>query len=247
MQQGTPHLTICKKWLISVSAFAKIQVFVQLNYNIKLKLWSLYGDLKHGVEICQETESKKLKYCLILNDDEIQAIAMDYLKEYYITYQSTEWNSSGIPLPSEYVCEPKYSTWNLRPLFSSRNTIYKYIGGIDNRLGSMEYERTVEKSIGITTTKETRLSIGVMAKAGINLDWASEDNKSGKNAESRMTLGYEENYAETRETMMKQKDVFRVSPGENFWICQKIEILNYWPNNEEIEIATETIWVKGDC
>ena len=185
---------------------------------------------------------------------------MDYLKEYYIatikyhSTQSTEcrwvkWMSKweGIPLPSEYVCEPKYSTWNLRPLFSSRNTIYKYIGGIDNRLGSMEYERTVEKSIGITTTKETRLSIGVMAKAGINLDWASEDNKSGKNAESRMTLGYEENYAETRETMMKQKDVFRVSPGENFWICQKIEILNYWPNNEEIEIATETIWVKGDC
>ena len=193
-----------------------------------------------------------MKYCLILNDDKIQAIAMDHLN-YYITYQSTEceWMSKKIadwvPFPSEYVCEPKYSTWNLRPLFSSRNTIYKRIGGIDNRLGSMEYERTVEKSIGIKTTKETRLSIGVMAKAGINLDWASGDNKSGKNAESSLTLGYEENYAETRETMMKQKDVFRVSPGENFWICQKHEILNYWPNNEEIEIATETIWVKGDC
>ena len=157
-------------------------------------------------------------------------------------------HNESFGLPSLSVYEPKYLTWNLRPLFSSLNTIYERIFELDNTLGLMEAERVVEKSIGITTNEETRLSIGAMTKAGINLDDAIEQNNSGsKNYESSLSLGFEKIWSATRATTIKQKDVFRISPGEHFWICQKNQLLNYWPNNEEIVIKEEALWVKGNC
>ena len=200
-------------------------------------MWSIHGNLDDGVQICQEDYRL---YCLILNDGKIQAIT-----NYWRQRCHNQELYTGIP--SKYVCDSNYSTWNLRPLFSTRNTIWKRIFEIDNRHGSMEIERVIERSIGITSSKTTRLSIGAMTKAGINLDAASEDGSSeGSNGEISLTLGFETNWAESRVTMTKQKDTFRIGPKEHFWICQKNQLLNYL-QGDEIEIAGETLWVNGEC
>lgn len=221
--------------------FTKIKVFIQSEYKISLKLWSIHGNLEDGVQICQQD------YCLILKDETIQAITIDRWRQSCDSQKAQRALLRKTGIPSKYVCDRNYSTWKLRPLFSTRNTIWKRIFEIDNRHGSMEINRVIEKSIGITSSQTTRLSIGAMTKAGINLDAASEDGSSeGNSGETSLTLGFETNWAESRATMTKQQDTFRIGPGEHFWICQKNQLLNYL-QGDIIEIAGETLWVNGEC
>ena len=204
-------------------------------------MWSIHGNLEDGVQICQQD------YCLILKDETIQAITIDRWRQSCDSQKAQRALLRKTGIPSKYVCDRNYSTWKLRPLFSTRTTIWKRIFEIDNRHGSMEINRVIEKSIGITSSQTTRLSIGAMTKAGINLDAASEDGSSeGNSGETSLTLGFETNWAESRATMRKQQDTFRIGPGEHFWICQKNQLLNYL-QGDEIEIAGETLWVNGEC